>query len=145
MNEKRRVFVKGNEIEVPEYMVTLPQSFIEIINQEIKNVDRIISCGVDPKDNTLYFVTLTSYVGIIKSTEKHKLMSAFPSWNGEMIYVSFEDELGIQGLNARIVKRMSTDAVSSASVSIDGRYVCELDIESSAYEKQHEDIEGLRT
>jgi len=145
MKEIKTIFVAGNEIEIPEYMVSLPQSFIDILKNNQEDHDRIISCGVDPSDDTLYFITFSSYVGFIKSNEKHRLLSAFPSWNGDTVYVSFEDELGIQGLNSSVVKRMSTNAVTNASISIGGRSLCGIDIEKTEYEKRHGIVEDVHT
>lgn len=45
------------EIELPEYMSSLTQSLVDEITQVCDNHKRIISCGVNPNDNSLCFVT----------------------------------------------------------------------------------------
>ena len=134
---KRTIIKLGeSEVELPSYMVSLPQSFIDIIQESSnESLEKIVSCGIDPQDGNLYIVTSNSYIGIIKSTEKRKPISAFPGWNGEKIYLSFED-LGIQGIDSSLMIKSSINALNRGIVNVSGRYLCDIDL---GEEVAHED------
>jgi hypothetical protein len=133
---KSNIKLGDNEIKVPSYMTSLPQSFIDILGNE-KDCERVVSCGVDPIDNSLQFITSNSYVGIIEyKNDKHKPVAAIPSWNGDRVFVSFEDDLGIQGFDSIMLKSISDNAFTKGIVSVNDRYVCDIDL---GKEVAHED------
>ena len=119
--------INENLIQLPSYMMSLPQSFIEILGEYEE--EKIVSCGIDPSDHGLYFITSKTMVGMINPSSGRKPLDAFPSWNGDKIYVSFDDDLGIQGLDTSLVLRNCSNVLRSGTLHVGDRYVCDVNIE----------------
>ena len=115
-----------NDVRLPGHMVSLPQAFIDILMQD--NVERIVSSGVDPQDGGVYFVTTKAMIGVITSTARRPT-AAIPAWNGEKVYVSFDDDLGIQGLDSTLVMSNSSNVIKGGTLHIGDRYICDVNIE----------------
>lgn len=128
--------IGDNEFELGPHMNTLPQEFIDVLSRSTD--DRIFSCGID--ENSLYFVTNKSYVGVVTSNGRMLPTSAIPSHDGRKVHIIFKGSTDSDEILTSLLVSASKNALGKGTLSIGDRYICEIDTGAD----QDEDREVLR-
>lgn len=125
------------ELQLPSFMSTLPQ---HAIDEFVEHEQKIISCGIDPKDGGLYMVTSQLQVKVLHPNGHLKPLDAFPSADGELLAVSFESIEGYYGIRSTSALEIATDCINSADMFINDTYMCNLELtDVQVVTDQHED------
>lgn len=115
----------STELSLPDYMNPYPQEVIDVLTQS-KEV-RVIACGVDPRDNSLTFVTNEAKVMTIIPNSKMFPIAAYPMDDGRAMCVSF-NEVGFKSIDvSKAVVVAKVCNLGEGELFVNGAYVCNID------------------
>jgi hypothetical protein len=103
--------LKNMSVSLPSYMSSLSSDLLEEVTENSFEDVRIIACGVDPKDNILYYITNDIEVMCIKPNGKMIPSFAVPTSDGREILVRFGESM----------------ALEKSKVFLNDSYLCDLE------------------
>jgi len=114
-----------NELIFPQYMSVLDN---EIINSLLKVEEhRIIACGIDPKDQSLMFMTNRLSVRTIIPNGKMRPMSSFPANDGKGIWIMFQGVEGVFPIEVDVAMKHSTQCTNNGDLFVNDKFICNVD------------------
>ena len=122
-------------------MSTLPQNVIEIVSSMRDSAVRVVSCGIDPKDSNLYMVTANADVRFIKTGDKIKPTSAYPSHDGRLIGLTLSGDLKtLHTIRVeQALSRSESCFTALSSLVVNDTYLGNLEFEAVFPKENHED------
>ena len=118
--------LKNMSVCLPNYMSSLPCELLEELTSNSFEDVRVIVCGVDPEDNTLYFITNDIEVMYISPNGKMIPNFAVPTNDGREILVRF-DEKTIHSISANLLIKESSSALEKSKMFLNDSYLCDLE------------------
>lgn len=127
-------------------MASLPQDVIDDICRS-DDLNRVISCGIDPDDRSLCIVTARLDVRHINPNGLLIPQDAMPSHDGSRIAITFDAHDGIYAIDSSLAILRSVSALQGADLSVAGSSLGEFVVSGETYliddEKDNETPEGL--
>lgn len=122
-------------------MTSLPQQAIDVVSATKDSAVRVISCGIDPKDGNLYMVTANADVRYIKTGEKIKPTSAYPSHDGKTIGLTLSGDVKLLHMirSDQALSRSESCFTSLSHLTVNDTYLGDLEFEAVFPKENHED------
>ena len=117
-----------NEIELPSYMTSLPQSIVEELS--IVEEERVIACGVDPRDGSLVFVTNHATVRSIVPNGQLVPSAASPTLDGRGMYLKLQGSDAVFPVSVHVAIDLGKQCVEGGELFVNDRFVCNVDLSS---------------
>lgn len=130
MSNLKTIKLGKRTIELPDHMSSLEQEEIDTLTCLTESNERVISCGIDPSDNSLYMISGMLDIRVIRPNGKLKPEKAFPSHDGKMIGMIFKDVEEVQAIDANLALRNGDSCLTDASLFVNDTYMCSLEIDS---------------
>jgi hypothetical protein len=122
--------IRSREVSLPAHMSTLPQGVVDYLSSLDDASHRVISAGVDPKDNSLIMVTADSDVRQIAPNGKKIPAHALPSRDGKNIVITFEGYEKVYAIDSKLAIESSKSCLSDMKLSVNNVEIGSLDLEA---------------
>lgn len=113
--------LNDREFNFPSFMCVLSQQQINEFLESSDNLLRIFGAGVDPKDNSLIFITMKGEVLSITPNGKLVPKAAIPSVDGRHLCVAFPGESGFKLIEADHAVKEGKDLFQGGELYVKGR------------------------
>ena len=124
--------MKNSEIILPSHMSSLSQNIIDNLLETSDDIgNRILACGINPSDNSLYIISGLLDVKVIRPNGKLKPKKAFPCYDGSRIGIIFDNIEDIQTIDSSLALHEGKSCFENTSLFVNDTYLCDLEIESS--------------
>lgn len=120
--------LKEKELSVPEYMSILSQDDIEEILELERIENRIISCGIHPKEESLILITADLNTRQLPPSEKLKPSYCRPLRYGTGILLMFRGEDKINFIDSDLLIRASQDCLCDSKLFLGDSYMCDVEV-----------------
>lgn len=124
--------LKEKQLSVPEYMSVLSQEDIEEILELEQIENRIISCGIHPKEESLIVVTADLNTRQILPSTKMRPFYCKPLRYGTGILLMFRGEDKLNFIDSTLLLQASQDCLCDARLFLKDSYMCDVEVISSA-------------
>lgn len=94
--------------------------------------ERVIACGVDPTDNSLYMISAMLDIRIVRPNGNLIPDQSFPSHDGKRIGIYFKGIEALQAIDSNLALANGESCLSNASLFVNDTYMCDLKIDSLA-------------
>lgn len=121
----------GKEISLPPHITCLSEDLVDDIFSVYDAADRIVACGIDPRDSSLCLLTGDLNVRQISPNGTMIPTDAFPEFDGRHIVMSFKDYPGIFRIRSEVAIGMSESCLDGAEVALGGMKLASIDIKDT--------------
>lgn len=117
--------MRVNELSIPSYMTSLPQDVVDSLTSV--DDERVIACGVDPKDNSLVFVTNSAAVLLITPNGGLTPAAALPALDGKLIYLSLHGYEQVFPIDVQAAVKSGRQC-AEGDLFVNDRFVCNVSL-----------------
>jgi hypothetical protein len=107
-------------------MSSLSSSYLEEVTLDIVEDVRIIACGVDPEDDTLYLITNDIQILYISPNGKMIPKFAVPTNYGKEILIRFDEE-SVYSIETCHLLKESSSTLEKSKLFLNDNYLCDLE------------------
>ena len=111
-------------------MSSLPQGAIDSISTLSDANERVVSCGVDPTDNSLYMISGILDIRVIRPNGNLIPDRSFPSHDGKRMGIYFKNVEELQTIDSNLALLNGESCLTNASLFVNDTYMCNLEIDS---------------
>ena len=124
------ITIKNNELSLPGHMSSLPQGAIDSISTLSDANERVVSCGVDPTDNSLYMISGILDIRVVRPNGNLIPERSFPSHDGKRMGIYFKNVEELQTIDSNLALLNGESCLTNASLFVNDTYMCNLEIDS---------------
>ena len=117
-------------VELPGHISSLPQDVIDSLVVLPDASERVIACGVDPSDNSLYMISGLLDIRVIRPNGNLIPEKSFPSHDGKRMGIYFKDVEDLKTIDSNLALMNGESCLANASLFVNDTYMCNLEIDS---------------
>ena len=125
---RKRIKIKENYLEIPEHIEFLDQHVIEYLLKDESINRKIIGCGIDPEDNSLYLISGILEVKNICKGPRLVPEKCFPDVSGDFINIKFANNESFYRISSLKALEISKSCLGESSLFFNDKKICELSL-----------------
>lgn len=123
--------ISEKQVDLPDFMNMITPSMLKLIEMSPDFNERIISCGIDTRDNSLLLLTGGIEVRKISPNGYMKPIDAKPGKTGKTIELTFKGVDEEFSILSKVALKNSISCMTDASLFFRNNYICDVDLFTS--------------